>query len=668
VIDDRARDDRAPEPFEIWRMTMSKMVLPIELYTAARELCLRLYIANGGNPRDQWEIRPYPGTAAISKRNAQSWEGGVAHWVLCMPALPLDVRLPRWKADLIAAYTVHELLHALWTDWEAVAQSRRDGLHGLVNALEDNRIEARASRGDLTMVSEARKLLAALNDHIVRRVMKDPNFRFDDPAQFSFVLNLVIFAEKLGYPSALPNDWRALVRPEWFPLFELALARFDALASTADCLTLAHDLKALAAKTPKTKTNLPKLPALPQIDGLTMPAPSEPGLEPQQGSMPREPEIVEDTADTPTETHSEPKEALAGESEPTDAPRDEPAPEPALEAQSAEPMADDAENAPNVLEGGEGPGGRGSDELKPEPATDLSDETQTYEEANLNDVAQEAAKEAGASPELVAAEAMHASQIINVRTPKMLDPPTRGNITKAGGYIESPAKLRRHLTLAVKSPERVGVERRHVSGRLDMRNLVGLSIGAENVFRRRVEEEGREAAVSVLLDVSGSMAGARLQAAVAMALHMGDALKAAGVKFEIAGFDDNYLTTPKPFSKQWNPETRRSVAGMRVLNGTAMLPAMKASAERLLKVGNVTRRILLVLTDGQDSYSPRANQALVRFYRSRNVEIVGIGLYTRGLETTFDGRVVTVMDHRKLSTEGLQALVRILDEGAPRVA
>ena len=116
---------------------------------------------------------------------------------------PLDVRLPRWKADLVAAYTVHELLHSLWTDWSVVAESRARHVHNLVNALEDNRIEAKASKGDLVMVSEARKLLVALNDHIARRAMANVNFALDDPAQFSFVLNLVIFAEKLGYVSAL---------------------------------------------------------------------------------------------------------------------------------------------------------------------------------------------------------------------------------------------------------------------------------------------------------------------------------------------------------------------------------------------------------------------------------------------------------------------------------
>ena len=170
---------------------MAKMVLPMELYHAARETCLRLYVANGGDARAKWNIRPYPGTAAIARDEGNAWQP--PSFTLCMPSFPLDVRLPRWKADLIAAYTVHELLHALWTDWNAVAQSRLDGLHGLTNAIEDNRIEARATRGDLVQVSEARRLLEALNAHIIARAMKAPSFRLDAPEQFSFVLNIVIF-------------------------------------------------------------------------------------------------------------------------------------------------------------------------------------------------------------------------------------------------------------------------------------------------------------------------------------------------------------------------------------------------------------------------------------------------------------------------------------------
>src|SRR3981189_76880 len=110
---------------------MAKMVLPMELYHAARETCLRLYVANGGDPHAKWKIRPFPGTAAIAcdKGNAYS----PPSFTLCMPSFPLDIRLPRWKADLVAAYTVHELLHALWTNWDAIDQSRLAGLKSLVN-------------------------------------------------------------------------------------------------------------------------------------------------------------------------------------------------------------------------------------------------------------------------------------------------------------------------------------------------------------------------------------------------------------------------------------------------------------------------------------------------------------------------------------------------------
>jgi Mg-chelatase subunit ChlD len=262
----------------------------------------------------------------------------------------------------------------------------------------------------------------------------------------------------------------------------------------------------------------------------------------------------------------------------------------------------------------------------------------------------------------------HASTILNVPLPRREIVRGGGNPKIATAAIESPAKLRRHLTAAVKSPERVAVDRRQVSGRLDMRNLVGLSIGAPNVFKRRIEEEGREAAVCITMDISGSMAGNRLRAAKAMALHMGDALKAAGVKFEIAAWDDIVEIIAKPYAKGWSTETQRAVAGLKCLSGTGMLPAMKAAAERLLKVGNVTRRIMLVLTDGADSYAMEANSALCKFYAARGVEIVGIGLQTHGIAGPFNGKAVSVWDTSDLSAQGLKQLVRILDAGAARSA
>lgn len=660
---------------------MSKMILPMELYHAAKETCLRLYVANGGNPKDAWVIKPYPGTAAIAVRDDMDrWGNPRRQWTLCMPMMPLDVRLPKWKSDLIGAYTVHELLHSLWTDWDVVKTTRAAGLHGLCNALEDCRIEAKATRGELLLVNEARRLLMALNAHIARRALNTPGFALDAPEQFSFVLGLVIFAEKLGYVSELPVDWRSRVRPEWSPLFKLALDRFDALGSTADVFKLAQDLKALAASLPKAKpvkkppASAPDQPGRPGGDKPPAGAPGPTGA-PEREIVEEEPEDEEPEDEEPAHDDG------AGPGEPEDMPEPPPPPRPVAgfedEAEYApkadEPEADEPEEdrKPAMAgdQGGRG-GGRSEPEPEPEPeaAEDLTDATQVYAEANLDDLSQEAAKDAGLSQTELLAENMHASTVLNVPLPRRVDIRGGGNPKLASGAIASPARLRRHLTAAVKSPERVAVDRRQVSGRLDMRNLVGLSTGAPNVFKRRVEEEGREAAVSLTIDVSGSMAGARIAAAKALALHMGDALKAAGVKFEVAAWDDVVEELPKSFAHGWANDTQRAVAGLRCRSGTGMLPAMKAAAERLLKVGNVTRRILMVLTDGADSYAPEANAALCKFYAGRGVEIVGIGLQTHGMARSFNGKAIEVWSTTELSEKGLAQLVRVLDAGAARTA
>ena len=665
---------------------MGKMLTPMELYHAAKETCVRLYVANGGDKRDRWEIRPYPGTAAIAQQKDPY--SGVSLWSLCMPALPLEIRLPRWKADLIAAYTVHELLHALWTDWDIVRQSRLKHLHSLCNALEDNRIEWKANGPALKMVPEARRLLEALNDHIAKRALASPGFTLNDPKQFSFVLNLVIFHEHHRYVSPFPANWRDLVRPEWLPMIDLALVRFPSLQSTADVLVLARELKALAASLPKpVKVN----PSRPPVEAVRSESEEGEGHLPPMPMPSRDAEITEpepeadagdDEDDTtlgdltgndddadPTKDAGEPK---GGED------ADKPLPptpglesDPTRDGEASEPN-DTPEPASKPNEGANEPGGRGGKMPEPEaeqPAEDLTDATQQYDEANLDDLAAEAAKDAGKSRYTVETEAHHAATVLNVPLPREAAELTRGGDPRlASRSIESPAKLRRHLTMAVKSPERVSHERYQVSGRLDLRNLVGLATGAPNVFKRRVEEEGREAAVSILVDVSGSMAGQRIAAAKAMCIHMGDALKAAGVRFEIAGFDDVCIVRPKAFSEGWAEPTRRRVAGLRTLSGTGMLPAMKACAERLVKQGNVTRRILLVLTDGQDSYAPEANAALCAFYAGRGVEIVGIGLMTGGVLTPFRGKACTVWNASDLSRDGLKMLVKILDAGAPRAA
>jgi Mg-chelatase subunit ChlD len=127
------------------------------------------------------------------------------------------------------------------------------------------------------------------------------------------------------------------------------------------------------------------------------------------------------------------------------------------------------------------------------------------------------------------------------------------------------------------------------------------------------------------------------------------------------------LSTPKAFAAGWAKDTMRAVAGIHTNGGTSMLPAIKMCAERLIRQGHVSRRILLVLTDGVDSYSSGANAAQCAMYRRRGIEIVGVGLMTDPAHA-FGGRAVTVWNTKELSEKGMALLARTLDEGAPRTA
>jgi uncharacterized protein with von Willebrand factor type A (vWA) domain len=706
-------------------------VTPMELYEAARETCIRLYVLNGGAPQDKWHIRPFPGTAAISCTSANIYSSVSRIWTLCMPAFPMNAKLPRWKSDLIGAYTVHELLHALWTDWAVVKQTRLEKLHSLCNALEDCRIEARASKGHLVQVSEARRLLEALNAHIAKRALTTQGFSLNAPEQFSFVLGLVIFAEKLGYASELPADWRARVRPEWHVLFDHALTKFDGLASTQDVLVLARELKTLALTMPKPQRPQPQ----PQVNlpPFPMPKPSMPDM---PAPMPHEPEIVEPSAPEIDDNPNKPQPPSESSQKPADGQEGDKAKNDAAEAQepstgSPEGEGDDAEGndaegddtegddtegddadaddadddadadadadaakgagveddddddaepsdqtvSPDGASSPEERGGRDDTgerefdaEPEPEPADDLSDTTQVYSEANLNDLSQDTIRESGVNPSRVFHEAQDADMILNAKPLLVTEPDWKGaNPTRFTSLISAPAKLRRHLTSAVKSPERVSKDRHQVSGRLDMRNLVGIMTGSSTVFTRRIEDEGREAVVTLLIDISGSMKGFPLDCAKALALHMGDTLKAAGVRFEVSAFDDRFLVTPKPLGKAWNTDTKRAVAGLKVIGGTCMLTAIRACGERLIKTPNATRRILMVLSDGADSYSATANGLQCQTLRRKGVEVIGLALQSPGMETTFNGAVVDVRNAAQLSEQGLGALVKALDQGAPRL-
>ena len=116
---------------------------------------------------------------------------------------------------MFVAFGVHEILHALWTDFGVVIQSSREGLHSLCNALEDCRIENKA-RHSLPAVAEAATLLEVLTNHVVAKASAQEPYRLDDERNFAFTLGNIIFVEKLKYKLVgFPRDWRAEIPAHW---------------------------------------------------------------------------------------------------------------------------------------------------------------------------------------------------------------------------------------------------------------------------------------------------------------------------------------------------------------------------------------------------------------------------------------------------------------------
>ena len=83
------------------------------------------------------------------------------------------------------------------------------------------------------------------------------------------------------------------------------------------------------------------------------------------------------------------------------------------------------------------------------------------------------------------------------------------------------------------------------------------------------------------------------------------------------------------------------------------------STQRLRNRAGVTRRVLLVLTDGADQFSVGSNRAAIAAAEAKGVEIVGIGMLYDASGTF--SRYVQVDQMRTIATQGLGALLDVLD-------
>lgn len=77
------------------------------------------------------------------------------------------------------------------------------------------------------------------------------------------------------------------------------------------------------------------------------------------------------------------------------------------------------------------------------------------------------------------------------------------------------------------------------SGRLDSKRLVAASQGVKQVWKRRTDREDHDTAITMLIDLSGSMSGSRVRVARDSAMALAECFEGTPINYRISGFSNN---------------------------------------------------------------------------------------------------------------------------------
>lgn len=185
-------------------------------------------------------------------------------------------------------------------------------------------------------------------------------------------------------------------------------------------------------------------------------------------------------------------------------------------------------------------------------------------------------------------------------------------------------------------------------GKLDQSRLSRICFDApgfnEKVFKTRIENKTLDAAITVLVDMSGSMGGSKAYYALASTLLLNEVCSTLGIPLEVLGFSDDYTSTYsvaplmfvyKAFNdlKITNDQMERDFANSSCfMNGNPDGENILWAHNRLIK-RKEKKRLLVVMSDGAPAASKRSGgleeftqQVIDEIEKSKQVDIYGLGL------------------------------------------
>lgn len=217
------------------------------------------------------------------------------------------------------------------------------------------------------------------------------------------------------------------------------------------------------------------------------------------------------------------------------------------------------------------------------------------------------------------------------------------------------SKLRRAITALEQRDWDYG----RLYGQVDTKRLVSASFGSEAVYKKRMDREELDTAVHMLVDLSGSMCGGKMNTAALSAIAFAECFEGTSINYQVAGFsnrgygDSNKISNEaykngsvyhraEPLQiyqfKRFNDRLFTSKGSMAAMynaaggNNSDRCALLWAYEE--LKKQPQKRKILLVFSDGSpavytigspDLYSTM--KEAVDWVEKKGIECIGIGIY-----------------------------------------
>ena len=204
------------------------------------------------------------------------------------------------------------------------------------------------------------------------------------------------------------------------------------------------------------------------------------------------------------------------------------------------------------------------------------------------------------------------------------------------------------------------------SGALDPRAFVRAYQGRDGAFRRKDTGDDINAAVTLLLDCSGSMyEHGKEKVAGAMVVALAMVLERMNVAVEVRGFtSDSRGRVADMIFKPFDMPVAQSRCGLSVLMQASNMENhdyvnVRTAADSLLK-RNEAKRMLIVLSDGQPVAFGRELESFCRALHDRGeLSLLGVGIKSNSVERYYPNNVV-VWKLEELSTVVAERIARTL--------